>query len=120
MAIDVSHNAERRLYCCSFTLKDIERMCMPADHMGMPVLARVPNNQPSAILQFLDRGVMGIHWRHIETRENVEALVRACKFAPNGLAQPLGYVGQPEDPDAVKAREKRRRRELPERLSDFI
>ena len=153
----------------SFTLKDIEEMCMLADHMGVTVLARVPNNHPSTILQFLDRGVMGILGPHIVTKEDVEALVKACKFTPQGirsftahriikygipdldlpelmananeqvmvsaliedaqalenlpeilsvegldvlsfgpndLAQSLGYVGQPEHPEAVKAREK--------------
>lgn len=153
----------------TFTLKDIEEMCMLADSMGITVLARVPNNHPSTILQFLDRGVMGILGPHIVTKEDVEALVRACKFKPQGirsftahrvvkygipdldlpelmananeqvmvsaliedaqalenlpeilsvegldvlsfgpndLAQSLGYVGQPEHPEAVKAREK--------------
>jgi 4-hydroxy-2-oxoheptanedioate aldolase len=137
--------------------------------MDVTVLARVPNNQPSTILQFLDRGVMGILGPHIVTKADVEALVSACKFAPQGirsftahrvveygipghdlpelmananeqvmvhaliedakalenlpeilsvegldvlsfgpndLAQSLGYVGQPEHPEAVKAREK--------------
>jgi 4-hydroxy-2-oxoheptanedioate aldolase len=68
-----------------FTLKDIEEMCMLADRMGVTVLARVPNNHPSTILQFLDRGVMGILGPHIVTRQDVEALVKACKFAPQGI-----------------------------------
>jgi 4-hydroxy-2-oxoheptanedioate aldolase len=153
----------------TFTLKDIEEMCMMADRAGLTVLARVPNNHPSTILQFLDRGVLGILGPHIVTRDDVEALVKACKFAPEGnrsftghrvveygipdldlpefmahaneqvmvsaliedaqalenlpeilsvegldvlsfgpndLAQSLGYVGQPEHPEAVKARDK--------------
>jgi len=135
----------------------------------MTVLARVPNKDPSTILRFLDRGVLGILGPHVITREDVEALVKACKFAPEGirsftghrvtdyripdidladlmahankqvmvsaliedaralenlpqilsvegldvasfgpndLAQSLGYIGQPEHPEAVKARER--------------
>ena len=149
----------------TFTLKDIEQMCMLADSMGVTVHARVPNNHPSTILRFLDRGVMGILGPHIVTKEDAENLVKACKFAPQGirsftsqrvveynipgynlpelmahaneqvlvhaliedaqalknlpeilsvegldvlsfgpndLAQSLGYVGQPEHPEAVK------------------
>jgi 4-hydroxy-2-oxoheptanedioate aldolase len=153
----------------TFTLKDVEEMCMVADRTGMTVHARVPNNHPSTILRFLDRGVLGILGPHVITKEDVEALVAACKFAPQGnrsftgprvtgygtsdmdlptlmadandqvmvsaliedaqalehlpeiltvdgldvlsfgpndLAQSLGYVGQPEHPEAVKARTK--------------
>jgi 4-hydroxy-2-oxoheptanedioate aldolase len=153
----------------TFTLKDIEEMCMVADRTEMTVLARVPNKEPSTILRYLDRGVLGILGPHVITREDVEALVKACKFAPDGirsftghrvtdyripdidladlmahankqvmvsaliedaralenlpqilsvegldvasfgpndLAQSLGYVGQPEHPEAVKARQK--------------
>jgi len=87
----------------TFTLKDIEEMCMMADRMGMTPLARVPNTHPSTILRFLDRGVMGILGPHIITKADVEALVSACKFAPQGTRS---FAGQrvtdyriPEDMD---------------------
>jgi 4-hydroxy-2-oxoheptanedioate aldolase len=75
----------------TFTLTDIEQMGMVADQAGMTVLARVPNTQPSTILQFLDRGVMGILGPHIVTRADAEALVRACKFAPLGTRSFTGH-----------------------------
>jgi len=75
----------------TFSLGEIEEMCMLADHMGMTALARVPNNHPSTILRFLDRGVMGILGPHIVTREDVENLVKACKFAPEGNRSFTGH-----------------------------
>ena len=75
----------------TFSLGDIEEMCMLADRMGMTVLARVPNNHPSTILRFLDRGVMGILGPHIVSRADVENLVRACKFAPEGIRSFTGH-----------------------------
>jgi len=69
----------------SFSLADIEEMCTVADGVGLTPLARVPNIHPSTILRFLDRGVMGILGPHVITKSDVEALVRACKFAPQGV-----------------------------------
>jgi 4-hydroxy-2-oxoheptanedioate aldolase len=68
-----------------FSTPDIEEIVLLADAKGMTTLARVPNISPSTILQFLDRGVLGIVGPHIATPEDAEALVRACKFAPRGI-----------------------------------
>ena len=68
-----------------FTLADIEQMCIVADGIGLTPLTRVPNIHPSTILRFLDRGVMGIIGPHISTKADAEALVRACKFPPQGI-----------------------------------
>lgn len=76
-----------------FTLQDIEDMCRVADLVGLTPTARVPNIQPSTILQFLDRGVMGILGPHIITRADAEALVEACLFAPQGKRSFAGSRG---------------------------
>ena len=55
-----------------------------ADAAGLTPIARVPNIQSSTILQFLDRGVMGIMGPHICTGEQARALADACRFAPQG------------------------------------
>jgi 4-hydroxy-2-oxoheptanedioate aldolase len=68
----------------SFTTETIEQMCRVADAAGLTPIARVPNIQSSTILQFLDRGVMGIMGPHICTGEQAQALVAACRFAPQG------------------------------------
>ena len=89
----------------TFTLADVEQMCIVADGVGLTPLARVPNNHPSTILRFLDRGVMGILGPHIVTRADVEALVRACKFAPLGIRSFAGHrvmgYSIPEDVPAL-------------------
>ena len=67
-----------------FSPESIDAMCRVADGFGLTVTARVPNIDPSTINRFLDRGVMGIQGPHIETAEQAQALVDACRFTPDG------------------------------------
>ena len=87
----------------TFTLTDIEQMSMVAEPWGLTVWARVPNIHPSTILRFLDRGVMGITGPHICSRADAEMLVKACKFAPQGVRSYVGHrvkaYGIPDDLD---------------------
>jgi len=90
----------------AFSLNDVEEMCMLAERLGLVVLARVPNTQPSTIGQYLDRGVMGITGPHTVTKADAEALVRACKFAPQGgrswpISRFTGYVLPPDATDEM-------------------
>ena len=48
-------------------------------------LARVPWNDPARLMKILDAGVYGVICPMINTREEAEALVRACKYAPRGV-----------------------------------
>jgi 4-hydroxy-2-oxoheptanedioate aldolase len=65
-------------------LKDLEEACRVAEQLGITPVARVPSIEQSTILRYLDRGIMGITGPHIGTREQAEALVRACYFGPLG------------------------------------
>jgi 4-hydroxy-2-oxoheptanedioate aldolase len=47
-------------------------------------MARVPWNDPAWIMKILDAGAYGIICPMINTREEAEALVRACKYPPRG------------------------------------
>jgi 4-hydroxy-2-oxoheptanedioate aldolase len=47
-------------------------------------LARVPWNDPARLMKILDAGVYGVICPMINTHEEAEALVRACKYAPRG------------------------------------
>jgi 4-hydroxy-2-oxoheptanedioate aldolase len=47
-------------------------------------LARVPWNDPALLMKALDAGVYGIICPMINTPEEAEALVRACKYPPRG------------------------------------
>jgi len=91
-----------------FSLPDIEEMVLMADAKGMTTLARVPNIHPSTVLRFLDRGVLGIMGPHIACKEDAEALVRACRFAPRGVRSfyPSKYADYvvPEDVPAYMAK----------------
>ncbi|ETW96196.1 MAG: hypothetical protein ETSY1_27590 [Candidatus Entotheonella factor] len=67
-----------------FSPESIDEMCRVADGFGLTVTARVPNIRASTINLFLDRGVTGILGPHIETAEDAQALVDACRFVPDG------------------------------------
>jgi 4-hydroxy-2-oxoheptanedioate aldolase len=47
-------------------------------------LARVPWNDPASVMKILDAGVYGVICPMINTRDEAEALVRACKYPPRG------------------------------------
>lgn len=48
-------------------------------------LARVPWNDPARLMKILDAGVYGVICPMINTPDEAEALVRACKYAPRGF-----------------------------------
>jgi 4-hydroxy-2-oxoheptanedioate aldolase len=50
---------------------------------AMP-LARVPWNDPARLMKILDAGAYGVICPMVNTREEAEALVRACKYPPRG------------------------------------
>jgi 4-hydroxy-2-oxoheptanedioate aldolase len=47
-------------------------------------LARVPWNDPARLMKILDAGAYGVICPMINTREQAEALVAACKYPPRG------------------------------------
>jgi 4-hydroxy-2-oxoheptanedioate aldolase len=47
-------------------------------------LARVPWNDPARLMKILDAGAYGVICPMINTREEAEALVAACKYPPRG------------------------------------
>ncbi len=51
---------------------------------GAMPLARVPWNDPARLMKILDAGAYGIICPMVNTREEAEALVRACKYPPRG------------------------------------
>jgi 4-hydroxy-2-oxoheptanedioate aldolase len=51
---------------------------------GVVPLARVPWNDPARIMKILDAGAYGVICPMINTREEAEALVTACKYYPRG------------------------------------
>src|SRR5688572_26203155 len=47
-------------------------------------LARVPWNEPGIVMRVLDAGAYGVICPMIDDADDVEALVRACKYPPRG------------------------------------
>jgi 2-dehydro-3-deoxyglucarate aldolase/4-hydroxy-2-oxoheptanedioate aldolase len=59
---------------------------------GVVPLVRAPWNDFVAIKRILDAGVYGILFPYINTKEEAEAAVRACKYPPEGIR---GVAGSP-------------------------
>jgi 4-hydroxy-2-oxoheptanedioate aldolase len=56
-----------------------------AQGVGVTGLARIPENNPSLILRFLDAGVEGLILPHCNSAADAEAFVSACKYPPRGI-----------------------------------
>lgn len=65
-------------------LESVEGMVRAAEAVGLTPLARVPHNEASVILRFLDVGVMGLLVPHIETADDARRAVVAMKYPPDG------------------------------------
>ena len=59
---------------------------------GVVPFARAPWNDMVAIKRILDTGVMGVLVPYVNTREEAEAAVAACKYPPQGVR---GVAGSP-------------------------
>lgn len=66
------------------SVETVEHLVRAAEAAGITPLARVPINEESTILRFLDTGLMGIMVPHVETAADAEAAVRAMKYPPVG------------------------------------
>ena len=67
-----------------FTPESLDDLCRVAEMSGLTPMARVPNIEPSTILRFLDRGIMGITGPHIINEERAQQLADGCRYAPRG------------------------------------
>src|SRR3712207_6539712 len=64
--------------------RECEDMVRAADLYDVPVMIRVPVNEPHVILRYLDIGTSSIMVPHVTTRADAERAVRAVKFPPEG------------------------------------
>ncbi len=62
----------------------LENMIRAAEAVGLTALVRVSEPHPKEILRALDAGALGIVVPHVESREQAEQIVRACKYGPEG------------------------------------
>jgi 4-hydroxy-2-oxoheptanedioate aldolase len=64
--------------------RECENMVRAAELRGTTALVRVPANQPSTILRFLDTGAQGVHVPLVSSADEAEAAVQAVKYWPRG------------------------------------
>jgi 2-keto-3-deoxy-L-rhamnonate aldolase RhmA len=72
-----------------FDRSDLDSCVLAARANQMPVLIRVPNNEPSTLLNALDIGADGVVLPHIINAEQLTATVKKCFFGNEGR----GYAG---------------------------
>jgi 4-hydroxy-2-oxoheptanedioate aldolase len=68
----------------SISPESVELMAMAAERTGITAMARPWTNSPEAILQVMDRGVLGVQVPHVNTASDARRAVEAVKFHPLG------------------------------------
>ena len=66
------------------TPETIDRFCRMCDGWNVTPTMRVPDQIPSNILNYIDRGIKAITVPFVNTREQAEDVVNCCYFAPIG------------------------------------
>ena len=68
----------------SITVDLSEDMIRACELTGIAPIVRPVANRPEVIAPFLDRGAWGVQVPHVNTRQEAEAAVAACKYFPDG------------------------------------
>jgi 2-keto-3-deoxy-L-rhamnonate aldolase RhmA len=68
----------------SITVDSSEDMIRAGELTGVAPIVRPVANRPEVIAPFLDRGAWGVQVPHVNTREEAQAAVAACKYYPEG------------------------------------
>jgi 4-hydroxy-2-oxoheptanedioate aldolase len=71
----------------------LEHLIRAAETCGLTPFVRVPEGDPGAVLRALDAGAMGIVVPHVRTRADIDATVRAARYAPEGMRSLNGGRG---------------------------
>ena len=66
------------------TPETIDRFCRLCDGWDVTPTMRVPDQIPSNILNYIDRGIKAITVPFVNTKAEAEAVVDCCYFAPKG------------------------------------
>ncbi|MGD3108859.1 HpcH/HpaI aldolase family protein [Streptomyces sp. YGL11-2] len=73
--------------------QQLENLIRAAETAGLTPFVRVPEADPGAILRALDAGAMGIVVPHVRGRADIDAAVRAARYAPEGMRSLNGGRG---------------------------
>ncbi|WP_322013897.1 HpcH/HpaI aldolase family protein [Paraburkholderia sp. J12] len=74
-----------------FDRHTIDQLIVASRAVGLPLLVRVPDSEPSTILSALDLGAAGILVPHVDTPEHARAVVSRARFRGGSR----GYSGSP-------------------------
>ena len=74
--VDIEHSA--------ISIDTAAQICTAALPVGVAPMARIPGHDFAMATRLLDAGCLGIICPHVDTREQAEAFVSACKFPPLG------------------------------------
>ena len=84
--IDMEHNA--------MTVDTAVQIAVACQDAGVTPLVRVPGYEHYHATRVLDSGAMGIVFPHVDTAEQAEKLVSACKYPPQGRRSVAGNMAQ--------------------------
>ena len=83
------------------------QICVTALYAGVTPLVRIPSHEGHYANRLLDAGALGIIAPHVANAQEARAVVRACKFAPEGDRSAAGnwphVVYRPGEPVALRA-----------------
>lgn len=71
----------------------LENLIRAAETTGLTPFVRVPEADPGAVLRALDAGAMGIVVPHVRQRADIDATIRAARYAPEGMRSLNGGRG---------------------------
>ena len=75
--IDIEHGL--------FNPETLSNVTRAADVAGVVPIARIPNTRDlELVLTYLEAGMMGLHMAHVQSRKDVEFLVDAALYPPQG------------------------------------
>jgi 4-hydroxy-2-oxoheptanedioate aldolase len=75
---------------CGLTLDSARNLVRAADLTGMTSIVRVPRNEPSVILEYLELGAGGIVVPNITTGKEAAAAAAAMRYPPTGTRGGFG------------------------------
>ena len=87
---------------------EAQRLVRHAAAIGLPAVVRIPANDAAAVNRLLEAGAAGIQLSTVRSVVQVEALVRATRYAPDGersvsLAHPVARYGAVSVEELVRA-----------------
>ncbi len=68
----------------SITPDNVGPLILAAELHGITPVVRPEKNDPAIINKYLDRGAMGVQVPHVNTADEAQAAVDACRFYPEG------------------------------------